>query len=354
MQHARLLVVTPDTARADTLRTRLTLAGYSVTCAADSASALAAAQSQMPDLALIAASEKNGFKGEAISSLGRALKTAADTAYLPVVLLTEFAAEAEEDWATDGVDDTLRLKSSDALLRLRVGTLLHLKRRYQALTDSVLEVEATCGSAQQEAARYEAVFMQNTEAMLLVGLDGTIAKANTCACMLAGCEPHALAEQPLTRLCPPELLWAKQLIAQASVRSFSDPNAFLVTVSGQQVPIEVRSAPVQPVPSPPTDASSNRDMPTLMVVTLSDRRPEQARLERARRAKAAETAAAFSREINNPLFVISSNIELLQNTLPQDDAGLQAKIGRITEAGRLLVQAAARLPDLSAPTPPED
>jgi len=342
VQHARLLVVIPNPQAADTLRTRLALAGYEVDCVPDGAQALESVQAHAPDMAIVAASESDGSSGETTALWVQSLKAASEGTYLPILVLTHAQAEAEQDWTASGADDALPLGASDALLRLRVGTLLALRRRYQALADSLLEMEASCASAQQAAARYEAAFMQNMEPMLLVGADGQIAEANMCACTLAGCETGTLAGRPLSQLCPPELLWAAHLVAWGAVRAFSDPDASLVTLSGQIIPIEVRSAPVQPAFAPGTDAAQNTDNPPLFVVTLSDRRPEQARLAHAQRAAAAETAAVFSREISSPLFVIASNSELLQNALGQENSGVQAKLGRIAEASRRLAQAAAR------------
>jgi len=342
VQHARLLVVMPDTQAADTLRTRLTLAGYEVDCVPDAAQALEFVQAHAPDMAIVAASEGQGGGGEPTALWVQSLKAASEGTYLPVLVLTHPQAEAGLDWAASGADDALPLGASDALLRLRVGTLLALRRRYQALADSILEMEASCATARQTAACYEAAFMQNLEPMLLVGADGQITEANMCACTLAGCEIGTLAGLALTQLCPPELLWAEQLIAQGAMHSFSDPDASLVTLSGRIIPIEVRSAPVQPAFPSGTDAAQNTDSPPLFVVTLRDRRPEQARLAHAQRAAAAETAAVFSREISSPLFVIAGNSELLQNALGQENSGVQAKLGRIAEASRLLAQAAAR------------
>ncbi len=354
MQHARLLLVTPDTHRAEALRTRLTLAGWGVDWAASDTLALAAAQAQTPDLALVAPAHGDGPDCETTTALVQTLKAATEGAYLPVLLLTEPQQGKEEEWAASGADDALSLDASAALLRLRVGTLLHLKRRHQALADSVLEMEASVTAARGAAARYAAVFMQNMEAMLLVGVDGRIVEANGCACALIGCAPGALYGQPLSRLCPPELLWAEQLTAQGAVRPFRDLDAALATESGKIVPIEARSAPVHWASGPSASSSLGQDAPTTFVVTLSDRRPERARLAQAQRAAAAETAIVFSREINNPLFVIASNIELLQSALVQEDSGVQAKLGRIADAGRRLVQAATRAATLPSPEPPED
>ncbi len=354
VQHARLLVITPDPGRAGALRTRLALAGYGVEWAADAQRALAFVQAQAVDMALIALSDGESGGGEPVAFLVQALKAASEAAFLPVLLLTGTGAGAGGDWTTSGADDALEAGADDALLGLRVGTLLHLKRRYQALADSLLEVEATCAHAQQAAARYEAVFMHSPEAMLLVGADGQIAEANLCACALAGYAPGALSGQALGRLCPPELLWAGELMGGNARHSFSDPDASLATATGQIVPIDVCSVPVQPASPAAADAASGQDAPALFLVTLTDRRPERARLAHAQREAAAETATVFSREISNPLFVIASNIELLQSALAPQDSGVQAKLGRITDACRRLVQAAQPATTPSAAPPFQD
>lgn len=354
VQHACLLLVTPDPGCADTLRLCLTLAGYEVDWAPSAALALATAQAQAPDLVLIAPTEAGGLGGETIPSLAQALKTATAAAYLPVLLLTQPRTDAEEDWAASGADDALPVGASAALLRLRVGALLQMKRRYQALADSLLEMEASCATAQHAAARYEAVFQQNMEAMLLADANGQVVEANGCACALIGGAPGALSGQPLARLCPPELLWAEQFTAQGAVHPFCDPDAALLTQSGKIVPIEVRSTPVHWASGPSANSPLGRDAPAVCVVTLADRRPERARLAQAQRAAAAETAAAFSREINNSLFVIASNIELLQSALVQEDSAVQAKLGRIADAARRLVPAAARASAPPAPASPAE
>lgn len=352
MQHARLLVVTPDPDAADTLRARLTLAGYGVQWAANAAQALDRVRADTPDLALVATAAGHTAAGNAAGGLVQELKAAAGAAYLPVLLLTPPGMEADGPATDGGADDTLEPGASDELLRRRVGTLLHQKRRYQALMDSVLEMEATCADAQQAAGHYEAVFMQNREALLLVGTDGCIAEANECACALTGYEPGALAGQPLERLCPPELLWARELAACGVVRPFIDPDASLVTASGQIVPIEVRSAPIQPASRTKAKEALGQDAAALFAVTLCDRRPERARLAEAQKAAAAETAIVFSHEINGPLFVITGNVELLQSALVQQDSAVQAKLGRIADAAQRLAQAAQRAATL--PAPPDD
>lgn len=357
VQHARLLVVTPDTQAADTLRTRLALAGYGVEWAPDAARALALMRAHAPDLILAApvrqgGADKSRTDSGATGALVQALKAAAEGAYLPVLLLT---SEGDgDDGAASGADDLLEASASDTHLRLRVRTLLHLGRRHQALTDSVLEMEATCADARRVAERYQAVFAQNMEAMLLVGGDGLIVEANGCACALTGYEPGALSGQPLGRLCPPELLWAGELAASGVVRPLSDLDASLVTAAGQIVPIEVRSAPIQPGKRADAQdaADALSDAASLYAVTLSDRRPERARLAQAQKAASAETAIVFSREINSPLFVIAGNVELLQSALVQQDSAVQAKLGRIADAARRLVEAAQRAASPPGPPPP--
>lgn len=354
VQHARLLVVTPDAGAADALRTRLVLAGYGVDWARDAERAVAAAEAQAPDLALVAAAGTGGRGGDPTASLVSALKAACDGAYLPVVLLTATPAQAEGDWTASGADDALAMTAGDALLRVRVKALLHLKRRHQALADSLSETQATCDAAQQAAARYGAVFQQNTEAMLLVSPDGGIAEANLCAFALSGFEPEGLVELPLARLCPPELCWAAQATAPLPLCSFTDLHASLMTASGEAIPIEVRAVPVDLAAARVQDADAGPGSAGLLLVTLKDRRPEQARLARAQSAASSETALALSRELNNPLFVISSNIELLQNALMPQDSGVQARLGRIADAGRRLLQAAARASAPPAPAPPKE
>lgn len=345
VQYAQLLVVSPNAAAGAALQARLARAGYGVERVASAAAGVA---SMPPDLALLALSAADGLNVAAAREAARLLKSVSDGTYLPILVLTETEAEAEQDWAAGGADDALAQGASEARLQTRLATLLHLKRRHRAMHDTLAETEATCTAAAQEAARYEAAFQQSRDAVLLVNSDGCIVEACESACILTGYAMDKLTRQALSCLCPPELAWAGE-ISNPSALPFADEDTSLLTASGETVPVAVRAAMLDGSRDMP-----GQETPPLLAVVLTDNRPEQARRREAQRAAAAETAAALMREMNNPLFVISSNVELLQSNVGAQDSGVQAKLGRIADAARRLAGASARIAEPPAPVLPRE
>lgn len=332
VQHARILLACQDVAAGNAARACLSVAGYSVDLARDEASALSAARTMPPDMVVLISPVPDAQGNDACFALAHSLKDATEGGYLPV--LTAASSLNDETWEERGADDILPLPLAPSLLLRRVGSLLHLRRLYQAVVDSAQETAETCTEAQQAAARYQEMFALAPIPLLLVSPGaGRILNANLCALALTEYTPEQMVGLPLASLEPPEGegLWATQT-ASAGVggNDAVRRDAVLLTARGVRVPVEVRSMLAQGTQS-------------ALIVALHDRRDEQARLGAAGNVAAAEMAKAFSQEINNPLFVISSNAELLQAALLEHDSSLQIKVGRIADASHRIAAATGRL-----------
>ena len=329
VQHARLLLVGQDAASTDPARARLTIAGYEVETVPEAESAIASAHAALPELAVLISPLPDALGRDTCFALAQSLKSIADGAYLPVIVVA--SPEADDGHGDKDVDDVLLLPLVPEALLRRVGALLHLKRLYQAQVDSAQESAETCAEAQAASARFQAVFSHAPVPLLLVDAnEARILQANLCALTLTHYTEEQMAGLPLASLASPEDAWAVQVTAQGGLLGYEQPDAMLLASGGERIPVAVQSVLAQ-------------DSASTLVVTLRDRRDELAQLDAAQQAAGTDMANAFSREINNPLFVISSNAELLQTALLDQDSSLQTKLGRIADASRRIALATGRL-----------
>lgn len=344
-QHAHLLVVAADAAWAEAMRAGLRLAGYSVDVVDSRDAALAASQAQTPDLAIIAAPLPEVQNEDNVFSTAQALKAEAGDMGLPVLFAASLSADDEALGAEAAVDDVLALPVSLPELLARVRAHLHLKRLHQAQADSAQEMTATLASARQAASQGRATFEQNPEALLLALVpDGAILQANACALALSGYSAGALPGEPLARLCPPGETWVADALALRGGAEFSDHHATLLTAQGDAVPVEVRSTALA--------SDGDTESPALRILSLRDRRPELARTEAARQDAQAATTAALTQAVNSALFIINSNVEMLQAALLNEDSAVQTKLSRIADATRRIAQATTEVASPELPGDP--
>jgi class 3 adenylate cyclase len=121
----RILVVDDDWLNRDALSTYLTKSGCEVIGAADGLAALNAIQDNPPDLALVDI-RMPGMDGLALC---RALKSAPETRFVPVIIVTALDREEEELNAIDaGADDFLSKPYKPVALLTRVRSLLRIKK----------------------------------------------------------------------------------------------------------------------------------------------------------------------------------------------------------------------------------
>ena len=343
-QHAHLLVVAADAAWTEAVRAGLRLAGYSVDVVDSRAAALAAAQAQPPDLAIIAGPLPGAQGGDDARGAAQALKAAAGDAHLPVLLAAPRLPDDEALAGDVDVDDLLALPVSLPELLARVRAQLHLQRLHQAQADSAQEMSATLAAAHQAASQGHAAFEQNPEALLLaLAPEGVIVQANACALALSGSDAGMLVGEPLARLCPSGETWAADALALRGGAVFSDHHALLQTAQGSVVPVEVRSASLA------LDGDWETGAPALRVLSLRDRRPELARTDAARQEAQAAATSALTQAVNSALFIIASNVEMLQAALLNEDSAVQVKLSRIADATQRIAQATT---ELVSPEPP--
>ncbi len=317
LQYARVLVAESDPALRALLQTPLATAGYEVLLADNGKAAREAAEAAPPDLALVDTSLPDGSSLETAAFL----KSLSGGGFLPVLLVGE-TGEGE------GADGVVCLPLQPADLLRQVKSLLSLRRLCQALTDSLQEVQASYETVLRSEAKYRALVQETAEGLLLIqSQDGIITDANPCALSLLGYASHRLIGQPLAPLCPPEDDWAARLLQCARHgAAFPEEEIVLLCARGERVPIVLNAFPV------------NWGEGACFLLCLHDLRPVQERNRQrentVRQAAVTETALTVSHEINNPLFVITSNVELLQNLLYEEDASVRARLNRIAELCR--------------------
>jgi two-component system phosphate regulon response regulator PhoB len=135
MAGERILVVEDDRPLAELLEYHLTRAGYVVEQTADGHDALARARAGKPDLVLL----DWMIEGMAGIEVCRLLRGRAETAALPVIMLTARGEEADRLRGLDtGADDYVTKPFSPKELVARVAAVL--RRRRPALPEARLEV----------------------------------------------------------------------------------------------------------------------------------------------------------------------------------------------------------------------
>jgi two-component system phosphate regulon response regulator PhoB len=134
MAGERILVVEDDTALAELLEYHLARAGYAVEQTADGHDALARARERKPDLVLL----DWMIEGMAGIEVCRLLRGKAETAALPVIMLTARGEEADRLRGLDtGADDYVTKPFSPKELVARVAAVL--RRMRPALPEARLE-----------------------------------------------------------------------------------------------------------------------------------------------------------------------------------------------------------------------
>jgi adenylate cyclase len=126
----RILVADDDWLNRDLLKAYLTASGCEVTTAADGQQGLDAARRAPPDLALVDVQmpRLDGL------SLCRALKTSAETRFVPVIIVTALDSEEEKLKAIEaGADDFITKPYNAIVLLTRVRSLLRIKRLHDEL-----------------------------------------------------------------------------------------------------------------------------------------------------------------------------------------------------------------------------
>lgn len=338
--HGRVLVAEDDAAVAELLRACLGQSGYEVLVVADGPAALAAVAADPPDLILLDVVTP-GLSGYDVV---QQLKASDETQFIPVVLLTGLtSAEDKERCLAVGADDFIVKPFSPAELLIRVRSLLRLGRLHQDLADNNRELQAAYETARESEAKYRALIHDAQDALFLIDPPSQkILEANRRARELCGYENDDLIGQPLSLLSPgdgwPDLI--ARVIAEGRVSV--EGSATIRCKAGEIIPVEIHLS-----------LASHHLGEPLIQALMRDQRPrrqlEQERNKSERLAAVVETAVTVNHEINNPLFVITSNVEGLRRSLFDADSGIREKLERISEACRRIQRFTQQLSTVIAP-----
>lgn len=158
---ANVLIVDQNSSRAAELQDRLGRAGYHAAALATTAETLAHVRAEHPDLVLVAAPAD----GDAIE-LGQALKAAAETDDIPVLLLAqEVTAELCRRGLEAGLDDVVTHDCDDSELNARLRPLVRLETMHAELRQRA-QIASRFGIAARERVSGPA---QATPVLLLIG-----------------------------------------------------------------------------------------------------------------------------------------------------------------------------------------
>lgn len=130
MQKATLLIVDDDWLNVEVMEAYLEPEGYTVNAVSSGEKALAYVKQQSPDVILMDV-RMNGMSGIETTA---ALKSDPAIQHIPVLLVTAHSEKEDIEAAIEaGVDDVLFKPINAAIMKLRIKTLLRLKRLHDEL-----------------------------------------------------------------------------------------------------------------------------------------------------------------------------------------------------------------------------
>jgi PAS domain S-box-containing protein len=342
--HGRILVATSDPAIAEEFRVVLTQAGGEVSVVQEGRHVLEAVQAKMPELLFL----DMGLCDQDNATLCQQIKSEEETRYLPIVILIGDGAQPETSLLS-GADDFLRRPILPVELILRTKLLLRLGRLHQDLTDNNDELQAAYETARESEAKYHALIQDAQDALFLIApATATILEANRRALELSGYGEYDLIGQPVVILCEKgtEGHWP-EMVARVTVQGRASlEDSTLRCKNGEILPVEIQAS-----------LASHHLGEPLIQILMRDLRPirqlaaEQGKADRL--AAVVETAVTVNHEINNPLLVITSSVEILQQTLFEAESGVREKLERISEACQRIQRFTQQLTSVITPVSKE-
>lgn len=325
-----LLVVSRDSQIVDGLRRRLQQTGQGVESADTAEYALARATEHPPAVIVIDA-DTSGVDG---CALAQRLKTADETRFVPIVLLSSASNSARA--YKSGVDD-VRAKPVDFdELTSRVHSLLRSRVLYQNLLEENHELQAAYDTHRHSEQLYRALFDTLPLSVFAVNAKThTITHANRAATVLTGYHPEILNGLAFAKLSPGDsgVDWLNGLFAEQP--SAATSQGTIVAADGRRIAVEAAVSRIDHMIDP------------LVVVVLTDlglrSQGDRARIEAERVAMLRETAIAVNSRINDPLFVILNDIGSLQTALKSAEGSLQSRLARALEAAQRIQRVTAQL-----------
>jgi PAS domain S-box-containing protein len=242
------------------------------------------------------------------------------------------------EWAVSDTGDALALAS---FVAIGAAIALGSEARRRARARVTTETETT-----------RALFNSAAEGIVIVDQAGRIVRSNTRLAQMFGYSASELVGQPLEMLLPDRFRAAH---GGHRVNYFSAPRArsmglgldlYGLRKDGFEFPVEISLSPIE-------TAAGSAAM--ALVTDISERRSvELATRQREKLATLATLSAGIAHELNNPIGIISSRVELmLQDAVAQplpdqvveDLKVLHRNIERVTTIARGLLSFARQAPD---------
>ena len=320
---ATVLVADDDSSIREVLRIQLSKVGYDVLLARDGQEALDMACTKHPDLILldILMPRLDGFE--------TCVKLKEDdvTSGIPIVILSALGNSAERVKALElGVDDFINKPIDRVELLARVRSLLRVRRLYDSLADSNVELQAAYTSARDAESRYRSLVNDALDAVFVVDAEsGLIREVNEAACALCGVDNDDLVGHALAWICP-----------QAPDEPIDNPlESQLVRPDAAHIPVLIKVSAV-------SSLTGNLLQYTVRDLT-SIRELESHRMQAERLSAIVETAVTVNDQVNTPLAVIITNAEALKKTMRGVDSQSFTRLEQTLEAAGRIQQVMSQL-----------
>src|SRR5581483_5580475 len=163
-REAQILVIDDNPQNVALVQAQLERAGYRVTCAESGTAGLDAAERMHPDLILLDVMMP-GMDGYQVCEI---LRRNPSLSAIPIVMLTSLHERADKLRALDsGADDFLSKPVDRAELMARVRSLLRMKRTYDDLAQSKVEVEQQAHQLAAAKSRAEAILSSMSDGVFV-------------------------------------------------------------------------------------------------------------------------------------------------------------------------------------------
>jgi len=255
-----------------------------------------------------------------------------------------------------------RLRRADGQYRWVLGSGLPRHRApgqfmgYIGSAIDITDMKAAADTLAAEIQTTRAFFESAAEAILIVNVAGRIVRANARGEAMFGYAPDELLDQPIERLLPERLRDAHR---EHRAHYFEAPRTrsmglgldlFGQRKDGSEFPIEISLTSIQ---------TPDGSLAMALVTDISERRTlERAARQQEKLAALATLSAGIAHELNNPIGIISTRIELMlqdveSQPLPTDVVDdlhvLYRNIQRITRIAAGLLSFARQSPEEPGP-----
>jgi PAS domain S-box-containing protein len=220
----------------------------------------------------------------------------------------------------------------------------------------ITDMKETMGALASEIETTRALFESAVEGIAIVNQAGQMVRVNARLAQMFGYSPEELVAQPVELLLPQRFRAAHR---GHRANYFSAPRArsmgagldlFGLRKDGAELPVEISLSPIE---------TAEGSLAMALVTDISERRSlEQATRQREKLVTLATLSAGIAHELNNPIGIISSRIELmlqdvasqpLPDQVVEDLQVLYRNIQRVTGIAKGLLSFARQAPDETGP-----